>query len=42
MKIALVVHGRFHAFDFARELSRNHDVTIFTNYPKWAILLKRF
>jgi glycosyltransferase involved in cell wall biosynthesis len=35
MKIALVVHGRFHAFDLARELiERGHDVTLFTNYPK--------
>ena len=36
MKIAIVVHGRFHAFDLARELSPRHDVTVFTNYPKWA------
>src|SRR5258708_5056498 len=36
MKIAIVVHGRFHAFDLARELSRHHDVVVFTNYPKWA------
>jgi glycosyltransferase involved in cell wall biosynthesis len=36
MKIAIVVHGRFHAFDLARGLSRRHDVTVFTNYPKWA------
>jgi len=36
MKIAIAVHGRFHAFDLARELSRRHDVTVFTNYPKWA------
>lgn len=36
MKIALVVHGRFHAFDLARELlRRGHDVVVFTNYPKW-------
>lgn len=35
MKIALVVHGRFHAFDLARGLiARGHDVTLFTNYPK--------
>ena len=35
MKIAIVVHGRFHAFDLARELlKRGHDVTLFTNYPK--------
>jgi glycosyltransferase involved in cell wall biosynthesis len=32
-KIAVVVHGRFHAFDLARELLyRGHDVTLFTNY----------
>ena len=38
MKIALVVHGRFHAFDLARALlSRGHDVTLFTNYPAWAV-----
>jgi glycosyltransferase involved in cell wall biosynthesis len=36
MKIAIAVHGRFHAFDLARELSRRHDVTVLTNYPKWA------
>lgn len=37
MKIAIVVHGRFHAFDLARELlRRGHDVTVFTNYPGWA------
>jgi glycosyltransferase involved in cell wall biosynthesis len=41
VKIALVVHGRFHAFDLARALlQRGHDVTVFTNYPKWAA--KRF
>jgi glycosyltransferase involved in cell wall biosynthesis len=38
LRIALVVQGRFHAFDLARELStRGHDVTIFTNYPAWAV-----
>ena len=37
MKIAIVVHGRFHAFDLARALSeRGHQVTLFTNYPQWA------
>jgi glycosyltransferase involved in cell wall biosynthesis len=37
MKIAIVVHGRFHVFDLARELTaRGHHVTVFTNYPKWA------
>jgi glycosyltransferase involved in cell wall biosynthesis len=41
MKIAIVVQGRFHAFDLAKALlARGHDVTVFTNYPKWAI--KRF
>ena len=38
MKIAIVVQGRFHAFDLVRDLlRRGHDVTIFTNYPKWAV-----
>lgn len=38
LRIALVVQGRFHAFDLARELSiRGHDVTIFMNYPAWAV-----
>src|SRR5919106_5604767 len=38
MKIAIVVHGRFHAFDLARALlRRGHEVTLFTNYPKWAV-----
>lgn len=37
MKIAIVVHGRFDAFDLARELlRRKHEVTVFTNYPRWA------
>jgi glycosyltransferase involved in cell wall biosynthesis len=41
MKIAIVVQGRFHAFDLARALlARGHDVMLFTNYPKWAV--KRF
>src|SRR5438477_7082334 len=35
MKIGIVVHGRFHAFDLARELIRaGHDVCLITNYPK--------
>jgi glycosyltransferase involved in cell wall biosynthesis len=35
MKIAIVVHGRFHAFDLARELIRSgQDVYVLTNYPK--------
>src|SRR5437763_4703248 len=41
MKIAIAVQGRFHAFDLSRALlRRGHDVTLFTNYPKWAV--KRF
>jgi glycosyltransferase involved in cell wall biosynthesis len=37
MKIALVAHGRFHAFDLAKALIRSgHDVTVYTNYPVWA------
>ncbi len=37
MKIAVIVHGRFHAFDLARALTkRGNDVHVFTNYPKWA------
>jgi glycosyltransferase involved in cell wall biosynthesis len=35
MKIAVVVPGRFHAFDLARALiRRGHHVRVFTNYPK--------
>jgi glycosyltransferase involved in cell wall biosynthesis len=38
MKIAVVVHGRFHAFDLVRALiMRGNDVTVFTNYPRWAV-----
>jgi glycosyltransferase involved in cell wall biosynthesis len=38
LKIAIVVQGRFHGFDLARELlARGHDVTVFTNYPGWAV-----
>jgi glycosyltransferase involved in cell wall biosynthesis len=37
LRIALVVQGRFHAFDLARALiGRGHEVTVFTNYPQWA------
>ena len=37
LKIAVAVHGRFHGFDRAKSLlKRGHDVTVFTNYPKWA------
>lgn len=35
MKIALAVHGRFHAFDLARELRRlGHQAVLFTNFPR--------
>jgi glycosyltransferase involved in cell wall biosynthesis len=35
LKVALAVHGRFHAFDLARELVRlGEDVHLFTNYPR--------
>ena len=38
LRIAIAVHGRFHAFDLARELiHRAHEVTLFTNYPKFAV-----
>jgi glycosyltransferase involved in cell wall biosynthesis len=41
MKIAIVVQGRFQAFDMARELSkRGHEVTLFTSYPEFVV--KRF
>lgn len=37
-RIAIVVQGRFYAFDFARAmLARGHDVQLFTNYPRWAV-----
>jgi glycosyltransferase involved in cell wall biosynthesis len=37
LRIAIVVQGRFHGFDLARELiGRGHDVTLLTNYPVWA------
>jgi glycosyltransferase involved in cell wall biosynthesis len=36
LRIAVVVHGRFHAFDLTRELLRlGHDVALFTNYPRF-------
>lgn len=38
LRMALVAHGRFHAFDLARELRRlGHDVDLFGNYPAWAV-----
>ncbi len=37
-RIAIVVHGRFYAFDVAKAmLARGHDVRLFTNYPRWAV-----
>lgn len=36
LRIAIVVHGRFHGFDLARALlALGHHVTVFTNYPRW-------
>jgi glycosyltransferase involved in cell wall biosynthesis len=38
MRIAIVVQGRFHAFDMARELlALGHDVRLLTNYPRAAV-----
>ncbi|MDB9374997.1 glycosyltransferase family 4 protein [Nodularia sphaerocarpa] len=38
LKIAVIVHGRFYAFDLVRELiKQGHDVTLFTNYPKYIV-----
>lgn len=38
MRIAIVVHGRFVAFDMASALlEAGHDVRLFTNYPRWAV-----
>ncbi|HVV73366.1 MAG TPA: glycosyltransferase, partial [Verrucomicrobiae bacterium] len=35
LKIAIVVQGRFHALDLARELTRKgNEVVVLTNYPK--------
>jgi len=35
LKIAIVVHGRFHSFDLARGLiERGNDITLLTNYPR--------
>lgn len=34
MRVAIVVHGRFHAFDMARALlAKGIETTVFTNYP---------
>lgn len=41
MKIAVVVPGRFDAFDLAKALiDKSEEVVIYTNYPRWAV--KRF
>lgn len=38
LKIALIAHGRFHAFDLGKSLlARGHDVHLFTDYPGWAV-----
>lgn len=35
MRIAIGVHGRFHAFDVARAVAdRGHEVHLYTNYPR--------
>jgi glycosyltransferase involved in cell wall biosynthesis len=37
LRVAIVAHGRFHAFDLARELhGLGHDVVLLSNYPAWA------
>lgn len=41
LKIAVAVHGRYTAFDLTHALlAEGHDVTLLTNYPRWAV--KRF
>jgi glycosyltransferase involved in cell wall biosynthesis len=41
LRIAILVHGRFYAFDLARELLRlGHDVALYTNYPH--LVVERF
>lgn len=38
MKVTIVVGGRWHAFDLARELNKDgHLHKIITNYPKWFV-----
>ena len=38
VRIGIFVHGRFHAFDLANALQKaGADITIFTNYPLWAV-----
>lgn len=37
LRVAIVVHGRFHAFDLSRELqAQGHETAVFSNYPAWA------
>ena len=37
-KVAIVVQGRFYAFDLGKALlAQGHDVHLFTNYPRWAM-----
>ena len=38
LRLAIVVQGRFHAFDLTRELIRQGvEVTLLTNYPKYVV-----
>ena len=38
MKVTIVVGGRWHAFDLARELHKHgHLLRIITNYPTWFV-----
>jgi glycosyltransferase involved in cell wall biosynthesis len=38
MRIAVIVPGRFHAFDLVRALiKRGNEVVVFSNYPRWAV-----
>ena len=40
LKIAIVVHGRFHAFDLARAIATGTRCHTFHHWPRWAV--KRF
>lgn len=38
LDLSIVVHGRFYAFDLARELIRlGTNVRLYTNYPRWVV-----
>jgi len=38
IKIAILVHGRFHMFDLAKALLESGiEIYLFTNYPAWAV-----